>query len=96
MKLFFSFNKLTFELFAENRKNPYKDLLNNSKSTGLIFFLKLSPVFEFMTFSIQKYNYVFQSFNDLEFCIQLGSTPRPRAALLMCLSKYSAIGNSAI
>ena len=30
-----------------------------TKSTGLIFFLKLSPVFEFMTFSIQKYNYVF-------------------------------------
>ena len=25
-----------------------------------------------------------------------GSTPRPRAALLMCLKKYSAIGNSAI
>ena len=24
------------------------------------------------------------------------STPRPRAALLMCLKKYSAIGNSAI
>ena len=23
-------------------------------------------------------------------------TPRPRAALLMCLKKYSAIGNSAI
>ena len=24
------------------------------------------------------------------------STPRPRAALLMCMKKYSAIGNSAI
>ena len=24
------------------------------------------------------------------------NTPRPRAALLMCLKKYSAIGNSAI
>ena len=24
------------------------------------------------------------------------TTPRPRAALLMCLKKYSAIGNSAI
>ena len=24
------------------------------------------------------------------------ATPRPRAALLMCLKKYSAIGNSAI
>ena len=24
------------------------------------------------------------------------STPRPRAALLVCLKKYSAIGNSAI
>ena len=26
----------------------------------------------------------------------LVNTPRPRAALLMCLKKYSAIGNSAI
>ena len=31
-----------------------------------------------------------------EFMYQNYGTPRPRAALLMCLKKYSAIGNSAI
>ena len=29
-------------------------------------------------------------------CARPRCTPRPRAALLMCLKKYSAIGNSAI
>ena len=28
--------------------------------------------------------------------MEVAYTPRPRAALLMCLRKYSAIGNSAI
>ena len=28
--------------------------------------------------------------------VKFGLTPRPRTALLMCLKKYSAIGNSAI
>ena len=27
---------------------------------------------------------------------EIDYTPRPRAALLMCLKKYSAVGNSAI
>ena len=37
--------------------------------------------------------------NDLRLCSeghQLFTTPRPRTALSMCLSKYSAIGISAI
>ena len=31
-----------------------------------------------------------------EYFLEYDYTPRPRAALLMCLKRYSAIGNSAI
>ena len=49
--------------------------------------------------STKKVRHLERSFRAIYFLggeSHLFTTPRPRAALLMCLKKYSAIGNSAI